>query len=937
MAPMESSPEDQANEPQSAEEWKARGGEAYARKDWQEAANCYTAALERCQPDSDLALTCLNNRAACHNQQGHYVEVIQDTSKVIKQQPANMKALLRRMVALDTVGGRTEEALRDASAILTMEPKNSHALQIVAKKRKNLTKANELPTPPPGCPEVSVAVFLFSEDHPLQCYSCLRSLRRHLKCARLQVTVLWQAADRSCFHSYQLLQSLPEINTIKYGEVAWVEASKGKLFDSLSRSLNRLSVEGMRHVLLLSDTAVFHSDVDMASASAVLSERREAFAVRLDLNPRISHFPEALLYASSPHLKPFASNASLAVWKRQYDASKQAYEAVPRESGWNEILNWTASLVRVEQVQHFFSALRPPLDTVREIDEKAADWLSRRQRMKQSEVSHRTACFVEPVLVTLSAERFKSSAEADSLLRSHLHRSWGPGSGPGGKDRFEELASKLAWSQREISTYFQNVKPTEDLPPDLDALLEPERYRELYLDSVELPLTLSVPGLPQQLVDQPLVSWLVPARNAEDFLLHCLQSIEAQVKIAAGAFEVVVVEDASEDGSAAILQKYAESRPYVRIIDNGGVQMGVAGSLAEGWRHCRGHFIARLDADDEAEPDRLLKQLSFMEQHPSISVLGGRVLPFFTEQRKFTVERVAKKENGRLVASVWREFHGQQTSRKREQLTIVRKGDKVVVAEGPAEYLGCQVLQVGEESMALHPEKWQKAFSDVQGLRGEVILQRSDGVEPARGSQWLHPCLVKAASIFEDCIEGTTAMLRRAHFGEESPFPREEAEGHWCCLALASHQHAANLADPLVRKRRHENNRAARDEAGILESKYAAIQFHLTKVHAVDVDMHDAAALLNFRGPRTPEQGEKLLRVLEKVERTIFAEDIRPQDPAAHTDFLEEFVHGREAALERAIVSLRMRFKALHEEVAAVITSVPEHSPRQHRSRTPPR
>merc|ERR1712014_177103 len=101
--------------------------------------------------------------------------------------------------------------------------------------------------------------------------------------------------------------------------------------------------------------------------------------------------------------------------------------------------------------------------------------------------------------------------------------------------------------------------------------------------------------------------------------------------------------------------------------------------------------------------------------------------------------------------------------------------------------------------------------------------------------------------------------------------------------------------------------------------------------------MHDAAALLNFRGPRTPVQGEKLLRVLAKVEQTLFAEDIRPQDPAAHTDFLEEFVHGREAALERAIVSMRMRFKALHEEKAEVITSVPEHSPRQHRSRTPPR
>eukprot|EP00438_Fugacium_kawagutii_P021230 Skav201646 [mRNA] locus=scaffold3160:47972:49250:+ [translate_table: standard] len=45
-------------------------------------------------------------------------------------------------------------------------------------------------------------------------------------------------------------------------------------------------------------------------------------------------------------------------------------------------------------------------------------------------------------------------------------------------------------------------------------------------------------------------------------------------------------------------------------------QQGVGGSLQVGWSHCRGSYIARLDADDEAEPDRLLKQLRFLEQHP---------------------------------------------------------------------------------------------------------------------------------------------------------------------------------------------------------------------------------------------------------------------------------------------------------------------------------
>ncbi|CAE8654545.1 unnamed protein product, partial [Polarella glacialis] len=202
---------------------------------------------------------------------------------------------------------------------------------------------------------------------------------------------------------------------------------------------------------------------------------------------------------------------------------------------------------------------------------------------------------------------------------------------------------------------------------------------------------------------------------------------------------------------------------------------------------------------------------------------------------------------GRLAAAVWREFHGQQTSRKREQLTLVQKGDDVLVVDGPAEYFNCRVMRVGAESMALNPSRWKEALKAAEGGHGEVVLQRRDPPEPPKGSRWFHPMLVRAALLFEDSVAGTTALLRRAHFPQECPFPREEAEGHWCWLSLEPHQHAANLADALVRTRRHSANRATRDEADVHESRCAAVQHHLTKVHAVNVDMHDAAALLNFR------------------------------------------------------------------------------------------
>ncbi|CAE7272287.1 FKBPL [Symbiodinium sp. CCMP2456] len=377
--------------------------------------------MRSCPVDSELALICLNNRAACYAQLKRHELVVQDTSEVLQKQPANMKALLRRMVALDALG-REEAALKDAKDILILEPKNSHAMQVVARKRKSLTKkANDALPLSTGQPETTVAVFLFSEDRPLQCYACLRSLQKHLHGAALHVTVFWQAAERACVHSYQLLEALPELRSLQHGEIAWLEVSKGQLYSNFSRTVSRLSADGIRHLLLLSDAAVFHSSTDVAAASALLSERSETFAVRLDLNPRIEYFSEAELYASAPRSKPFANDPRLMVWTRSFDSSKMAYEAVPRESGWDDILCWTASLLRAEHVAHFFSALQgKQVDNVKELDDKAADWLSRRQRMKRREVSICTACFVEPLLITFDASGFGSAKEADGLLRAQL-------------------------------------------------------------------------------------------------------------------------------------------------------------------------------------------------------------------------------------------------------------------------------------------------------------------------------------------------------------------------------------------------------------------------------------------------------------------------------------------------------------------------------------
>jgi len=325
-----------------------------------------------------------------------------------------------------------------------------------------------------------------------------------------------------------------------------------------------------------------------------------------------------------------------------------------------------------------------------------------------------------------------------------------------------------------------------------------------------------------------------------------------------------------------------------------------------------------------------------MEHHPSVSVLGSHSRSFWTEERKCTVERASEKSDGRVAAAVWRQDHGDQTSRRREQVIFERRGRSVVVAEGPAEYHNCRIVRIGEQSLALDLETWRDALKKVEGGLGDVILERRDPLESPRGSNALHPIAVRTALLFEDCLQGSTVLLRRSHFSpDDSPFRREEAEGHWTWSGLDSNQHAANLADALVHSRRHAGCRAQRDAADIYESQCAAVHSQL-KAYGVEADMHDAASLLHFRGPRSPEQGRRLLQILQDAATAISTDFIRPgAEGGCEGEFWADFVQGKEKALGDLMVVHRRRFERLLAEISQVITD--DKSPRHHRSRTPPR
>ncbi len=118
----------------------------------------------------------------------------------------------------------------------------------------------------------------------------------------------------------------------------------------------------------------------------------------------------------------------------------------------------------------------------------------------------------------------------------------------------------------------------------------------------------------------PTISVLLPVYNAAATLEEALASLAAQTF---RDYEIVAVDDGSDDGSAALLETWARREPRLRVLRQ--PHRGVTAALARGLEACRAPWVARMDADDVAHPERLAQQAAFLRAHPEVAVLGTRV------------------------------------------------------------------------------------------------------------------------------------------------------------------------------------------------------------------------------------------------------------------------------------------------------------------------
>ena len=144
----------------------------------------------------------------------------------------------------------------------------------------------------------------------------------------------------------------------------------------------------------------------------------------------------------------------------------------------------------------------------------------------------------------------------------------------------------------------------------------------------------------------PLVSIVLPVHNCERYIS---KSIDSCLKQAYENIEIIIVNDASNDGTGDILRGYEERFKKIRIL-NIEKQNSLGAVLNIGIRSSKGKYIARMDADDIMYPIRVEKQVEFLEANEDVVVVGGQIDIIdaegnITEERKYSLNDKALRRN----------------------------------------------------------------------------------------------------------------------------------------------------------------------------------------------------------------------------------------------------------------------------------------------------
>ena len=118
----------------------------------------------------------------------------------------------------------------------------------------------------------------------------------------------------------------------------------------------------------------------------------------------------------------------------------------------------------------------------------------------------------------------------------------------------------------------------------------------------------------------PKVSILVPVYNAQEFITETISAVLSQ---SFADFELILLDDASTDKTAAIIKKFADRDKRIVYLHND-TNLGISASRNKLLSVAKGEYSAILDHDDICLPRRLEYQVDYMDNNQDVDMIGSR-------------------------------------------------------------------------------------------------------------------------------------------------------------------------------------------------------------------------------------------------------------------------------------------------------------------------
>lgn len=274
---------------------------------------------------------------------------------------------------------------------------------------------------------------------------------------------------------------------------------------------------------------------------------------------------------------------------------------------------------------------------------------------------------------------------------------------------------------------------------------------------------------------KPTISIIMPLYNADCTVEAAIRSILQQTF---SDWELLIFDDGSSDDSINMVRSFSDER--IKCYPES-INRGISYRLNQGIRIARGRYIARMDSDDIAFPERLERQFDFMEQNPDVDLCATKIL-IFSDQPKFSGLTPISQSHEEICSRPWNGFYMAHPTwfgrvewfranlyhsfadKAEDQDLLYRTYQRSKFACLPDVLLGYRQNGRSFQKMLTARKAFRRAFCDTAVKRGDW-------------KQWIVICCNQTMKMVADflCIKAGFSGLRNRM---ESPDP--ELQEYWC-------------------------------------------------------------------------------------------------------------------------------------------------------------